>query len=131
LKGTSAKGFILKPSDERTLDCYVDADFTGNWTRETSHDPTSVKSRTGRVILFAICPALWASKLQTEITLSTMEAEYIALSQAMRDLIPMQSLLKEIAALTNVRIGDTIVRSTVFEDNKGCVEFIKSLKTNP
>jgi len=87
--------------------------------RQTSPNPTSVKSRTGYVILFANCPVSWASKLQTEIDMSTMEAEYIALSQAIRDLIPMQSLLKEIARLTNGRIGDTIAHSTVLKTTKG------------
>jgi hypothetical protein len=33
--------------------------------------------------------------MQTQIALSTMEAEYIALSQAMRDLIPIREILKE------------------------------------
>jgi hypothetical protein len=27
LKGTQDKGYILRPSTARTLDCYVDADF--------------------------------------------------------------------------------------------------------
>jgi hypothetical protein len=31
----------------------------------------------------------WASKMQTEIALSSTEAEYIALSQAMREVIPI------------------------------------------
>jgi hypothetical protein len=48
---------------------------------------------------------------------STTEAEYIALSQAMRDLIPMQTLMKEIAELTQMKVGGTIAHSTVFEDN--------------
>jgi hypothetical protein len=39
---------------------------------------------------------MWVSKMQTQTTLSTMEAEYIALSQSMRDLIPIREILKEI-----------------------------------
>jgi hypothetical protein len=42
-------------------------------------------SHTGYVIMYANCPIFWASKLQTEIALSTAEAEYIALSQALRE----------------------------------------------
>jgi hypothetical protein len=38
---------------------------------------------------------LWVSKLQTLIALSTMEAEYVALSQSMRDLNPIRETLKE------------------------------------
>jgi len=64
--------------------------------------------------------------------LSTTEAEYIALSQAMRDLIPMRSLLQEISTITKMDIGNTrTYRSKVYEDNKGCVDVIKSPKVNP
>jgi hypothetical protein len=37
----------------------------------------------------------WQSKLQTEFALSTLEAEYIALSQALREIMPMTNLMKE------------------------------------
>jgi hypothetical protein len=47
LKGTNTKGYVLSPSKDRNLDCFVDANFTGNWMKETSHDPASMKSRTG------------------------------------------------------------------------------------
>jgi len=46
----------------------------------------AVCSCTGYVIMYASCPILWVSKLQTEIALHTTEAEYITLSQAMQDL---------------------------------------------
>jgi len=101
------------------------------WNTQDSDDPNSVKSRTGYVIVFANCPVLWVSKLQTEIALSTTEAEYIALSQAMRDIIPMQTLLAEIAKLTKLKTGKTTAHSTVFEDNKGCVELVAAPKMRP
>ena len=46
--------------------------------------------------MFMGCPLTWVSKLQTQIALSTMEAEYIALSQAMRDLIAIREVIREI-----------------------------------
>jgi hypothetical protein len=49
----------------------------------------------------------------------------------MRDLIPMRTLLTEIATLTKLPIGDTIAHSTVFEDNKGCVELANAPKMRP
>ena len=62
LQDTSTKGLILHPTlQHRTLDCFVDADFAGLWTEDGSSDVTSVKSRTGSVILFANCPVLWVS----------------------------------------------------------------------
>ena len=39
---------------------------------------------------------MWNSILQTEIAVYTVEAEYIALSSTMREIIPPMSLLTEI-----------------------------------
>ena len=74
----------------------MDADFAGLWGSENDQDPVSVKSRTSYLIMFMGCPLLWVSKLQTQIALSTMESEYITLSQAMRDVICIRKVLKEI-----------------------------------
>jgi hypothetical protein len=132
LKGTKNRGYILHPSTtHHNIDCYVDADFAGLWSPSTAHEPTSVKSRTGYVITFASCPVLWSSKLQTEIALSTTEAEYIAMSQATRDLIPMRSLLQEFSTATKLIVGDTITHSTIFEDNKGYVDLAIAPKLRP
>ena len=85
LKGTKDKGYILKPTFSTMIDCYVDADFAGSWTNKTAHDSNSVRSRSGYVITYAGCPILWSSKLQMDIALSTTEAEYIVLSQSLRN----------------------------------------------
>jgi hypothetical protein len=89
LKQTKLEGMFISPQDSLRIDCYVDADFAGLLTVEDKQDPVSVKSRTGYLILFKGDSLLWASKMQTQIALSTMEVEYIAFSQAMRDLIPI------------------------------------------
>ena len=34
LQGTKTKGLILKPSKQLTVDCFVDADFAGQWNGE-------------------------------------------------------------------------------------------------
>jgi hypothetical protein len=131
LQGTRDKGYFLNPNNTKHLDCYVDADFAGLWNPDEAQDPTTLKSRTGYVITFCVCPVLRVSKLQTETALSTTEAEYIALSQAMRDLIPMKNLLLELAAVTGIDLSQTITHSTIFEDNKGCVDLVKSPKMRP
>ena len=74
------------------IDCYVDADFAGLWGIEDAQDMTCVKSRTGYVLGIADCPVIRAGKLKTDIVLSTMEAEYNALSAALKDLIPLKRL---------------------------------------
>ena len=80
---------ILMPSLQLTVDCFVDADFVGQWNVKHPQDPSCVKSLTSYVLMVGNCPDHWVSKLQTEITVSTMESEYIASSTAMHDLIPL------------------------------------------
>ena len=41
------------------------------------------------------CPLLWVNKLQTKIFLLTMEVEYEALSQAMREILQLVTMLHE------------------------------------
>jgi hypothetical protein len=131
LKGTCSKGYILRPCQNKTIDCFVDADFAGTWTLDTSSDPTSVWSRSGYVITYANCPILWSSKLQSEIALSTTEAEYISLSQSIRDLIPMRTILQELSSVYNISPQEATAHSTVFEDNKGCVDLIAAPTMRP
>jgi hypothetical protein len=121
LKGCKSEGLIIDPRGPFSLDCHVDADFAGNYHKNENHDPNSVRSRTGFVITFGNVPVLFKSKLQTEIALSTMEAEYIALSTAMRSLVHLRALLFEIHNTVNLTIFERISTiSTVFEDNQAC-----------
>ena len=46
LKRTQDKGIIMKPDRTHKLNCFVKADFQGTLTLETSHEKTSVLSRT-------------------------------------------------------------------------------------
>jgi hypothetical protein len=48
------------------------------------------------VIKMASLPILWPSKPQTQIDFSSMEVEYIALSQSVRVLVLIQEMLQEI-----------------------------------
>ena len=96
LKGTMLDGIILNPNTTHELNCFVDSDFAGQYNQYNDQDPTSTKSRTGYVIFCQGCPTLWVSKMQTQCVLSTMESEYLAISQEMRDLIPLREILKEI-----------------------------------
>ena len=58
----------------------------------------TAKSHSGWIIRYAGCPITWASKLQTLTALTTTEAEYMALSMAMREQLPLIQLLKEVVA---------------------------------
>jgi hypothetical protein len=96
LAGTKDKGVIYVRPKVLTLDCYVDADFAGLYGREPSEDSVSVKSRTGYILSIGGCFLLCKSQLQSTIALSTSEAEYGALSQAMRAVIPVRETMLEI-----------------------------------
>ena len=125
LKGTADKGIQFVPDLNAGLDCYVDADFAGLWGYEDDQDPVAVKSRTGFTLTLFGCPIIWASKLQTEITLSSTAAEYVAFSMAMRELLPMRRLLHEMGTKLGMKLLTTsLVRSTVFEDNQGCLSLV-------
>ena len=66
------QGLILKLYPEKGIKCYVGAYFEGGWNQEEGKDPGSVLSRMGYVITYAKCLIIWARRIQTEITLSTM-----------------------------------------------------------
>ncbi len=146
LQKTRTEGLWIRPQEHLQVDCYVDADFGGLFFVEEKQDPISVKSRTGYIIMYRGAPLLWVSKMQTQIALSTMEAEYIALSQSMRDLIPIREVLKEIMtvvfelkldivyhshskAFADTSLGSmsrqNILQSTVYEDNDACLKFAR------
>lgn len=88
------------------------------------------------------CPLLWVSKLQTQISLSTMEAEYITLSHSMRTLIGIMEILKEIFVhvfndkttssnyITTHKYG-SIPQSHVYKDNESCLKFATLPKMSP
>jgi hypothetical protein len=132
LLGTKDKGLFLRPSKELCIDCYVDADFAGLYGYEDDQDPVSVKSRTGYVLTLANCPLLWASKLQTEITVSTMESEYVALSQSMRDVIPMRRMVTKVCDIVLGK-GNYVGRmhSKIFEDNIGALQLARAPRITP
>jgi len=132
---TRTRGLILKPNSDNRLNAYVDSDFAGQWSRDTCQLRDSAVSRTGYVILYCGCPIHWVSKLQTEIALSTTEAEYMALSTCLRDLLPMRTLLLELSKGFNFagisdlqllgdqsRVETRLHQSTIYEDNTGCLE---------
>ena len=125
-------GLTFRPDPTRGLECYVDADWAGSWKLRSSADPLSARSRSGYVIMYAGCPIVWASKMQSLVALSTTEAEYIALSSSLREVIAIMNLMNELTAR-----GFTLNRSTpkvhctVFEDNRSCIEIATNHRTRP
>ena len=79
-------GIRFSPNPNKGFECYCDAKFSGKLNKDgAAHDPSTAKSRSGWIIFYAGCPVIWASKLQSQVALSTTEAEYTALSMSLRD----------------------------------------------
>ena len=72
------------------------------------------------------------SKLQTEIALYTTEAEYVALLEAMRDVIVLMNLAKELKekGFACAALHPT-VRCKAFEDNVGAIKLARMPKMRP
>ena len=89
-------GVIYTIDKKKGVEVYVDAKFSGGWYSADSSNADNLLLRTGFLICYAGCPIIWSRKLQTEIALYTAEADYIAMSQALRESISYQWLAKEI-----------------------------------
>ena len=133
LKKTRELGIRFKPDPKKGFECYCDADFSGLWNKTFAPvDPSTSKSRSGWIIFYAGCPVSWASKLQSQVALSTTEAEYIAMSQSLRDVIPIMGLLQEMRERNfNVLCTEPYVYCKVFEDNSGALELARLPKLCP
>jgi len=85
LKKTRDKGILVNTNNNLyKLDLYCDADMAGLFGREDPANPDSVRSRTGYIIFLGGWPIIWKSQLQTCITTSTFESEYVALSSSLK-----------------------------------------------
>ena len=94
-----------------------------------NHDSTeSVLSRTCFVIMYDGCPITLGSKLQTGIALFTTESDYIALSSAIREVIPFLGHMKETSGLFGLLTRDPVFRCNIWEDNEICITVAKSPK---
>jgi hypothetical protein len=116
----------MVPTKDPRVDCYPDADFASLYGYEDNQDPHCVRSRTGYVILAFGCPVVWRSVLQTMISQSTMESEYISLSTACKDLISVVGIIRELSVA--VGLDDNFhakLHIKIHEDNSGALALAK------
>ena len=132
LRGTRDKGIYLNLEDEN-FEVWADADFAGNWVPEDAQwDRDTARSRSGFVIKYLGVPILWKSQLQDTISLSTTEAEYVCLSQALRRTIPIMRLVQEMEEC-GVPVGSTRpkIMCKAFQDNSGALALAKLPSMRP
>ncbi|XP_055622461.1 uncharacterized protein LOC129766025 [Toxorhynchites rutilus septentrionalis] len=89
---------------------YTNADWAG--------DAAIRKSTTGFVFQYAGAAVSWVSRRQSCVTLSSMESEYVALSEASQELIWLRNLLKDMCEQQSDPVK-------VMEDNQSCIQFGK------
>ena len=92
---TKKEVIIYNPDTSKGLEFYVDADFTAGWSQEVGNDSDIIFSGIRMVIMYYNCPVYWSSSLQTSISLITAEAEYIALSYALIEVLPVMKMMEE------------------------------------
>ena len=64
--------------------------------------------------------------------MSTTEAEFVALAQAMREFIPMRRAFDDMLSAFHLRQDDSpTVKSTIFEDNNGAISTTTTPKMTP
>ena len=94
-----------------TIDCYVDADWAG--------DHLDRKSTSGYVIRLYGNVIGWKSKKQRCVTKASTYAEYVALSEAVSELMSIREIMK----IFNVDLDDNPVK--IDEDNSGVMSIAK------
>ena len=88
LKETKDMKLVYSSKALRSLMVYSDADFAGDKSKQKSH--------TGVVCLHNGTAISWMSQRQICVSLSTTEAELVAVSEGAKELIWLNNLLKEI-----------------------------------
>ena len=116
---TKDKGLYFKPDGSYHLRCWVDANFAGLFGKEPSENVDAARSRYGYIITFGGVPLVWKFQLITGICLSTLRPEYVGLTNALRALIPIRSMITIILDYLLLPSSNCPeVRCTVFEDNQ-------------
>ena len=124
---TRNQGLVFRPQLTDGFKCYVDAHWAGNWLKSRPNVKTGALSRTGYLITYANCPIVWGSKMQSLVAFITTEAELIALSTALQEVIHLQNLLLELRGCNfPIPFTKPQVVCHTFEDNASCIEVAQS-----
>lgn len=100
-----------KRSEKLTLKSYVDADFAG--------DKDSRKSTTAYFFTLGDNCITWKSQLQPLVTLSSTEAEYVAIIEAVKECTWLKGILKELNFMHDIPV--------MFTDSQSALLLCKNL----
>ena len=110
--GTVDLGLKFEKDDsvERHLVGYVDSDYASDLDKH--------RSTTSHVFTFAKAPVSWRLTLQTTIALSTTEAEYMAMTEAIKEAIWLHGLIEDLGILQE--------HISVFCDSQSAIHLAKN-----
>jgi len=111
LNGTRSLGLVFQKVQSPRLVCYSDSDWAGS--------PVDRRSYTGFITLYGGSAISWESRKQRTVALSSIEAEYMALSDCTKEALYMSRLYKQLMNVPCV--------IEIFCDNRGAIE----LSMNP
>ncbi|XP_071689318.1 secreted RxLR effector protein 161-like [Rutidosis leptorrhynchoides] len=114
LRGTSHYSLCYEGNDLQ-MRGYIDAD----WGR----DMDERKSTSGFVFLLNKGAISWSSKKQSCISLSTMEAKFVAFSAAVQEAVWLNRFLSSLGV-----VGNTIDRALIYSDNEAAIAYSKDPK---
>ena len=101
----------LNTRQRNCITVHVDSDHAG--------DTRTRRSRTGYIVMMNGGPISWCSRLQSHVALSSTEAEYYAITDAVQETLWLRSLLNELGFPQNDA-------TEVYEDNKGARDLSKN-----
>ncbi|SPC67214.1 uncharacterized protein UHOD_11476 [Ustilago sp. UG-2017b] len=111
LEGTKEVGLVYRANkSQEPLVAHSDA----NWASDAT---IQRKSTSGSVVFVYRNPVTWKSVTQKCVSLSAVEAEFIAATEATREVLFLKQLLHSIGIATST--------PTVYSDNTGCIQVSK------
>lgn len=113
IKNTMDYGLTYYRDSDLSPIAYVDADYGG--CKDTR------RSTSGYVFIMAGGAVTWSSKRQTTVALSTVEAEYVAMSRCAQQMTWMQSWLSE----ANIKYN---LPGVIRGDNRGAIALTKNTR---
>lgn len=111
LKGTIEDGIQFRKTISSVIEAYSDADHAG--------EKMTRRSTSGVLMKYCGGPVMWKSKLQKCVAQSSMEAEFVAASEASKSLVWLDRLLKETEIIEAKSIP------TLHIDNQSTIKYIK------
>jgi hypothetical protein len=108
LYSTRHVGLTYDASVSNELVSFSDADWAGQLDNR--------RSTSGRVHMLSNAALMWSSRQQRCVALSTAEAEYVALSEAGRDVLWLRHLLHELCS-------PCLHPTPLFEDNNSAIKW--------